>query len=72
MIKFAEIELRKIGVDKTGVLQSEIPFGSFGIMHQLMPLLNPEIMRIRVMMRRRQAEFPDTAADIQDLSPTNS
>jgi len=65
MIKFPEIDLGNIGMDKTGIAQAEIIAALFGIMQEFMALLNTVIIAIRVFMRRCEAKLADTATNVQ-------
>jgi len=65
VIKFREIDLGDIGMDKTGVVKAEIIAALFGIMQELMTLLDAVVITIRMFMRRCEAKLADTAANIQ-------
>lgn len=65
VIKFREVDLGDIGMDKADVPEAEIITALFGIMQEFMALLDTVIIAIRVFMRCRHAKLADTAANVQ-------
>jgi len=65
MIVLLKVELGKIAMDKMRILQAQHLTGSIGMRHQVFPLFYADKAGRWYIIRRRQAEFPHPAADIQ-------